>query len=136
MPAAYLGPDGPTWVGPLPPDSRWKGRGTILVVDPWNGNLVVEVEDSPSRVRSWRDGGWWLEEEMLTSTSDAPHTEVRYEWTEDRLSLVRTWSGIQCRYQYDDQGRLHRLVWADGARVLVGYDEQGRVDQIEGPGPG
>lgn len=131
-PPAVLGPDGPLWLGPLPPGER---GDLVVVVDPWSGRLIVEgAEDGepgdPTVVRDeagavsalvWADGSWIvprLDEQGRVRELDGPgRGRWRFRWG-DRVEVL------------DPLGRATTLRAQDepdgGVRLEV-EDANGRV---------
>lgn len=131
-PRAVLGPDGPIWLGPLPPGAR---GDLVVVVDPWTGALDLEGADDggpgdPSIVQDeagrpsaliWPDGTWILpryDEQGRVGAIEGPGRERwRYVWGEDLTVL-------------DPLGRstiIHREPRPEGGEQLVVQDADGRV---------
>lgn len=120
-PVPLLGPDGPTWIGPLVPgDSRGLGE---VVVDPASGRLHVAIDGRGGRFRWTRADGWRLDEQPLTGPDEQEVVGPD--------GLPRTVDGRRWRW---DQGAVAGLSLVDGGEVQVGVDEQGRVDELAWPG--
>ena len=51
-----------------------------------------------------------------------------------QLVSVETLYGASQQFQYDEASRLTGLVWANGGRLTIRYDETGRVRELVGPG--
>lgn len=136
LPPALLGPDGPTWFGPVPPASRaaLDGGPVAVVVDPRTGQLSVVERDRPGLTREW-DGRRWAVGGGGVDAEWPPRDGFHYELEDDgRLLSATSSAGVRRRYLYDDAGRLTGVLWPDGGRLVVRYDEDGRVRRIDGPG--
>lgn len=123
--AALLGPDGPTYVGTLPPSP---GRLVTAVIDPRDGRLLVE-ERLSEHTLSWDGAAWSLDEQPLPAEPDP-----RFVFDEGRLVSLRSPDGLAHRLRYDEGGRLVGLEWPDATAIAVRYDERGRVRELRGPG--
>ena len=138
LPPAYLGPDGPAWLGPLPPrQSGGSLRGApwtdaIIVVSPLDGALWIQEQDLPGQTRVWSDGEWTIDGARIAPDWPADDA-IGYRLVEGALLGVSSVGGSQ-RMRYDTDGRLTKITWADGSRMEVDYDGLGRVVSIVGPG--
>lgn len=133
-PGAVLTPQGPRWLGPLPPDAD---RADVAVIDPRTGQLYLEVDDGVGGRRIWEGGAWRAGDDPLLTGQPGPEP-VHYQWdleTPDRLLAVDAADGVRRRYFYDPAGRLSGALWPDGSALAARYDDQGRVIALEGPGP-
>jgi len=115
------------WIGPLPPDS---GEPLVVVVDPQSGFLVVEATERDGRVRRWTEEGWTLDGQPLDP--EAPVNGHRMDG--DRLVSAEALYGASQQFQYDEEGRIDGLIWANGGRLTVRYAEDGKVRELIGPG--
>ena len=127
LPPAVLGSNGPTWVGTLPPGS---GHGLVAVVDPVSGVLVVEAAERDGRLRRWADKAWSIDGTPL----DPELPAVGHRMNGDTLVSAATTFGASHQFQYDADGRMSKVLWANGAQMRVRYDGEGRVREINGPG--
>ena len=127
LPPALLGASGPTWVGTLPPH---EGQALVAVVDPSTGGLVVEATELGGGIRRWSEEAWTLDGSPLDAES--PASGHRMDGTK-LVSAVAAY-GASHQFQYDVDGRLSKVLWANGAQMRVRYDETGRVREINGPG--
>ena len=137
VPAPLLGPDGPTWVGPLPPvsvDGAASPRGSVVTVDPVTGALWVEEDDAPGVRRVW-DGRRWTVDGGGVDAAWPRRAGFTLELDPaGALTRSTSSSGLDRRYRYDASGRLTGIRWADGGRLDVRYDDAGRVVETRGPG--
>ena len=138
LPPAHLGPDGPAWIGPLPPRQHARElRGApwtdaVVVVSPLDGSLWVQAQDLPGVTRVWSGGEWTVDGARLTEEWP-PTNAVSYRLVDERLWSVTSVGGSE-RFRYDRDGRLTSISWADGSRMEVAYDAIGRVSEVQGPG--
>ena len=136
-PPAVIGPSGPVWLGPLPPQGA-DGHGApwsdlIVVVSPLSGQLYVQERDAPEVLRVWDGVEWTVDGAPITETWPV-RREAAYTLTEaGRLAAVGGLGGDR-RLVYDADGRLTRLRWPDGNVLSVEHDEEGRVTALRGPG--
>lgn len=136
-PAPLLGPDGVTWVGPLPPverDGRARSRGSVVTVDPETGALWVEEQDAPAVRRVWDGRRWTVDGGGIDATWPPREGFSLLLGRDGRLQASTAWRGTQRRYRYDAEGRLAGIEWGDGSRLDVRYDGAGRVVETRGPG--
>ena len=127
LPLPILGTSGPAWVGPLPPD---EGRSLVAVVDPTSGALVVEVTERDGRLRTWQGDQWAVDGTLIDP--EEPAAGHRMDGT--RLRSATASLGASHEFGYNDDGRLDAVVWANGERMGVRYDDEGRVIELSGPG--
>ena len=127
LPPALLGPDGPMWVGPLPPGP---GAPIVVVVDPDTGVLHVEERERDGRLRAWEGDHWEIDGVPL----DPEEPVAGHRFDDGRLIGADAFFGARRKVQYDDDGRISTLVWGSGGTMTFGYDEEGRVTGITGPG--
>jgi len=127
LPPALLGPEGPMWVGPLPPAH---GAPLVVVVDPQSGALEVEATERDGRIRRWTADGWKIDGALIDP--ETPNEGHRMDG--DKLVKAEALFGASQQFQYDEEGRLNGLVWANGGRLTVRYDDAGRVRELIGPG--
>jgi YD repeat-containing protein len=122
MPPPILAPDGARWLGTLPPtDDSW---ADVVVVDPDTGRLWIGNNDAPGSSREWDGAEWKLGE---------PIEGVIYGYSGESLVAVTDARGIMRRYVYDQEKRVRRIVWPNGAVMHISYDEHGRVVELQGP---
>ncbi len=127
LPPAILGSNGPIWVGTLPPT---EGRGLVAVVNPHTGDLVLEATERDGRLRRWAKGEWTLDGLSL----DPEKPSLGHRMNGAVLVSAVTNLGARHQFQYDEDGRLSAVLWANGAHMRVGYDRDGRVREVNGPG--
>lgn len=127
LPPALLGADGPTWVGTLPPDS---GLAVVAVVDPETGSLVVESVGSDGRLLQWNGRKWTVDGQPLNPEVPAPG----HRMDADQLLASATSLSATVQYDYSEEGRLTGLRWPNGEQMMIRYQDDGRVDEIVGPG--
>ena len=107
LPPALLGPDGPMWVGPLPPGPD---SSLVVVVDPDTGVLHVDERERDGRIRSWATDHWEIDGVAL----DPEEPESGHRFDDGRLVGADTSFGERRKVQYDDDGRISALVWGSG----------------------
>jgi len=165
-PAPLPGPDGPLWLGPLPPSAAAvlrAGRGTVTV-DPETGALVLEHTDlavpgvGPSLDvhRTWDGERWWwpweatlevdeqgvhlhLPAGVLSAVTDAE--QVAGAWPDD---TVFTGRALEVTAHPDGWEVVRRALPAHGTvptpgadRLIESYDEQGRLaERVDAYGQG
>ena len=127
LPQPILGTSGPAWVGPLPPED---GRSLVAVVDPDSGALVVEVTERDGRLRTWEGTQWAVDGALI----DPEEPAVGHRMDGAQLRSATASLGASHEFGYDDDGRLDAVVWANGERMGVRYDDAGRVIELSGPG--
>ena len=127
LPLPILGTSGPAWVGPLPPDD---GRSLVAVVDPTSGALVVEVTERDGSLRTWEGDQWAIDGTRI----DPDEPAVGHRMDGARLRSATASLGASHEFGYDDDGRLDAVIWANGERMGVRYDDDGRVIEFSGPG--
>ncbi|MFT5682647.1 MAG: YD repeat-containing protein [Myxococcota bacterium] len=138
LPPAYLSPDGPAWLGPLPPRQLGGAlRGApwtdaIVVVSPLDGSLWIQEQDLAGQTRVW-SGGEWTVDGVRIASDWPPGDAVGYQLVDGALWGVSSVGGSE-RLRYDGDGRITMITWADGSRMEVDYDVLGRVASIVGPG--
>ncbi len=139
-PLPLLGPDGPLWIGPLPPQTvaarPWGAGGwarPVVAVDPVDGHLWVQEWDAADLERTWQGGAWTYNGLPLTERWPPPE-RLRLDREGERLYSVATAALGRRRFLYDDAGRLTAVIWGDGSRLDVAYDDAGRVTALSGPG--
>jgi YD repeat-containing protein len=132
LPPAVLGPDGPLWIGPMPPVSGQDGGGEArVVVAPLTGELWVEEQLPGGALRAWTGSRWTLNGAPLTEEAKAPG----HRFEDGRLVAAPGAHGATQAYAYDEAGRLRSIRWPNGATLRVQYGEDGRVVSTSGPGP-
>lgn len=136
LPPALLTPDGPAWLGPLPPraDGRTGAPWTdlVAVVSPVDGQLSVQERDHPEILRVWDGAGWTVDGARISETWP-DHEQLAYTLVDGRLRAVAGANGQQ-RFAYDPEGRLVRIRWPDGSQLRAEYADDGRVKRLTGPG--
>ncbi len=136
VPPALLGPDGPTWLGPLPPQqSTLAGVDRdVVVVDPITGALRVESWDAPGQQRIWDGRRWTVRGGGITDDWPIREGFSLQLGPDGALESSSSHWGRRCDYRYDASGRLVGMSWEGGARVDIAYDAQDRVVETRGPG--
>lgn len=146
LPPALLGPDGPVHLGPLPPEEQDR-RGAV-VVDPTDGALALALAGSAGTF-GWEKGRWSLDGAPIDGADPLVQGERpggvagtgpgipdtgRWRWSEGRLvSLIDPKGGLT-RLDWDEEGRIRRIDWADGTYIDIRRDSFGRVARTAGPG--
>ena len=76
-------------------------------------------------------------EEMLVEVTDLSGRSIQFKHEEDKLVQIIDECGEEYKYEYDDFGRMHKVVNARGTVNLVNtYDGLGRVLKQEFPDEG
>ena len=73
-------------------------------------------------------------EGQISVISGASGQEIYLQHQDGLLLSVSGQDRPRTRYFYDERGRLNRILWADGSRLRIEYDEQERVTELAGPG--
>jgi YD repeat-containing protein len=125
---------------------RWEDpKGGWIDYD-YNGNVTSQGSRSGVRAKLlYQDGKLtgaadrnnnqvlWYEtndDGLITAVSGVDNRRVEYSYTNGKLSKVKDVLGYETSYEYDNQGRLKKIIEPAGRIITVSYDKYNGVASV------